>query len=382
MNDDVEARLGADLRRPTLPAAPDALRARVQAIPAHHPHARVRRRVAEQRRWAVIAAAVIVVAVAGFGALALSGGKPLASTAAPSATASPSGSPSPPPIADASFPTTVDGQPVLTISEAIAKRDGGKLGTDPVAVRGFWSNGSVGHSCAAPDAPTGELEIYCHDREWGMTELDEPIMVIDQQGYTTEGAGPWLTPWIGQEIDGIQALFSLPIINGQRFPPVPIVVVGHFDDPRAADCRPAAKELCRDRLVVDRIVVFARDAVPPPAPTPSPTPFPFADPPPAPYPVDQCAEGHPVSFTGWTTLASLGIDIASPNEIAYIVITKDPIPIGGWFDDPNDGTRYRLWGQRVCYGYERDEGAVGYTAIPGTYFREYPDGRREPTPGP
>jgi hypothetical protein len=163
---------------------------------------------------------------------------------------------------------------------------------------------------------------------------------------------------------------------------VPIVVVGHFNDPRAADCRPEAKELCRDRLVLDRVVHFEPEAVPTPARSPSPTPFAASDPPAALFPVDECAEGHPIEFSGWTTLGSLGIDRGAPDEIAYIVITKDPIPIGEWFDDPNDGTRYRLWGQRVCYSYEWEAGAIAYASIPGTQFREYPDGRNEPTAGP
>jgi hypothetical protein len=286
------------------------------------------------------------------------------------------------PGSDASLPTIVDGLGVLTVSEAIGRRDAGVLGDDPVAIRGYWSDASVGHSCAPPRGPTGELEIYCHDREWGITELNEPIEVIDRGGFVTEGVGPWLTPFVENELPGSAALFSLPIVNGQRFPPVPIVVIGHFDDPRAADCRPEATEICRDRLVIDRIVHFEPASVAPPAPTPSPTAFPFADPPSAPYAVDQCAEGHPIEFAGWSTLASLGIDIGASNEPAYIVITKEPIPIGDWYDDPNDGTRYRLWGQRVCYAHEWEEGAIGYTSMPGTQFREYPDGRHEPTVGP
>jgi hypothetical protein len=237
----------------------------------------------------------------------------------------------------------------------------------------------MAHSCAPPQEPTGDLEIYCHDREFGLTELDEHIEVIDRGGFVTEGTGPWLTPYVGQ-VAGANALFELPMINGQLFPPVPIVVVGHFDDPRAADCRAAARQLCRDRLVLDRVVAFLRDAVPTPGPTPTPTPFPVDNPPPALYDVDQCAEGNPTSFEGWKTLRSLGLDLGSPDEMSYIVITKDPMVIGDWFGD--FGPEYRLWGQRVCYSYPWEEGSIGYTAIPGTLFREYRDGHREPTPGP
>src|SRR5580765_7624874 len=108
-------------------------------------------------------------------------------------------------------------------------------------------------SCAAPDQATGELELYCNDRMFGISELDEPIVVISKHGFATEGSGPWLTPYLTGDVAGAADLFNLPTINGQRFPPVPIVVVGHFNDPRAVKCRPIARKLCRDRLVVDRI---------------------------------------------------------------------------------------------------------------------------------
>jgi hypothetical protein len=377
MIDHFETRVGLELQRLALPAASDALRSRIHEVPVLNPRVRGRRNERHHRSILIAAAAALVVAVGG-GALLLSGGNPFLPSDTPAVTTSPS----PTPLGQASLPSTVDGRPVLTISEAIAKRDSGDLGPNAVAIRGYWSDASVAHSCQAPKGQPGVLEIYCHEREFGITELDEPIEVVSEHGFTAEGSGPWLTPYVNEGVAGVNALFSLPVINGQRFPPVPIVVVGHFDDPRTADCRPEAKQLCRDRLVIDRIVVFERNAVSTPAPTPSPTLFPFADPPPAPYAVGDCTGRHPIKFAGWATLASLGLDVAKPDEIAYIVIAKDPIPIGDWFDDPNDGTRYRLWGQRVCYAYEYDPGRIGFTAIPGTLSREYQDGRREPTQGP
>jgi hypothetical protein len=160
-------------------------------------------------------------------------------------------------VAEASPPPEVDGLPVLTISQAIAKRNAGELGDRAVAVRGYWSDASVPHSCAPPPGgQTGVLELYCHDREFGMTELNEPIEVISKQGRVTEGKGPWLTPYVTGDVVGARQLFTLPAINGQRFPPVPIIVVGHVTDPRSVDCRPAAKQLWRDRLVFARIGVF------------------------------------------------------------------------------------------------------------------------------
>ena len=197
----------------------------------------------------------------------------------------------------------------------------------------------------------------------------------------TEGAGPWLTPYIPDQLPGMEALFSLPIINGQRYPPVPIVVVGHFSDPRAEDCRPIARKLCEDRLVLDRIAVFDPGVVPTPAPTPSPTPFPIADPPPAPFTVESCLEKEPAGFFGWQILSDLGIERGYPGEYAFTVVSKGPFLVRDWWNDPNDGKRYRTWGKRICFAYERDIG-VGVDVIPGTAYREYPDGHTEPTEGP
>ncbi|HET7471553.1 MAG TPA: hypothetical protein VFJ71_00375 [Candidatus Limnocylindrales bacterium] len=301
----------------------------------------------------------------------------VASDALPGPTAVPTASrPAP------SVPDAIDGHPVLTVSEAIRQHRNGTLSDPVVIVRGFWSDASVGHSCAAPDAPTGDLEIYCTDREYGITELDEPIEIIDPHGFVTQGIGPWLTPYLENKVPGLQALFSLPRVNGQRFPPVPIVVAGHFDDPRAKDCRPKARQICLDRLVVDRILAFDPALVPPPEPTPQPTPFPFDDPPPGLFDAVACTNGAPVAYAGWTTLRALKIDRGSPDEVGWFVISRDPIPIGDWFADPNDGKTYRVWGQRICFSYPWEQGGMEFDAVPGTEFREYPDGHREPTDAP
>ena len=54
--------------------------------------------------------------------------------------------------------------------------------------------------------------------------------------------------------------------------------LGHFDDPLAADCSPEARQICLDRLVVDKIAYFAPDRAVAPSlePTSSPVPTPTA----------------------------------------------------------------------------------------------------------
>jgi hypothetical protein len=280
-----------------------------------------------------------------------------------------------------SIGSVVDGTPVLSVGEVLSERALGGLRNQRVVVRGYWSDGTVVATCVPTAEKVGALEIRCADGEFGITERDEPIFAVDQSGRGMRATGPALTPYLDESLSGLRNLFVLPAINGQRFPPVPIVVTGHFDDPRAADCNPARVKLCQDRLVVDEILEFDALSVPDPAPTPSPTPFPFADPPPALFSADTCAPGQPFSFVGWTTLASFGIPKDRPDEGAYVVITRDAIPLADWSYDRKDG-RYRLWGRRMCYALERDGGAIVMTAVPGSEFREYPNGSHQPVSGP
>jgi len=165
------------------------------------------------------------------------------------------------------LPTAVDGMPVLTVSEVLAKRAAGELRNQPVALGGFWSTPPIDHSCTVPPSPPpGELELYCTDGESGITELDEWNAVFSPEGRMTPARGPHLSPYVLPAIS--LALYEHRVVDRRRASPIPIVVVGHFDDPRAALCRPAAQDLCRDRFVIDRIVAlepsFAR--LPPPSP--------------------------------------------------------------------------------------------------------------------
>ena len=373
MIDDFETRVGLGLRRLALPAAPASLRARVLEIAAVSPLAHGRRRGGRDRRWLIVVAATALVAAAGW-ALFFSGGTSLPHTT----TASPSLGTSVQP----SQAATVDGLPLMTVSEAIAKRDAGELGSHRVAIRGYWSDASFIRSCVPPTGSPGVLEMYCVDGEFGITELAEPIDTISNRGLVTLGTGPSLTPYFDNTLLGAAALFNLPTINGQRYTPVPIVVVGHFDDPRATICRPEALQLCKDRLVLDRIIQFDPLSVPSPAPTPSPTPFPFADPPPALFDAAACSGNVPYGFVGWTTLAALGINQGYPSETGFVMITRDAVPIGGWTVDPNGAGTWRIWGKRLCVSYLEEPGVITFNSLPGSMFKVWKDGHRQPYESP
>ena len=174
------------------------------------------------------------------------------------------------------FPDEIAGRHVYSVSELLAERAAGRIEGGPILLSGYWSPPFFGHSCAAPGSPTGDLEIYCHDGEFGITERNEFAMtLLDPSGRVQPASGPLITPWIPNDIGLAAQLGYRGQIHGQPFPPIPIVVRGHLDDARAADCRPAAFQLCRNRFVIDDVEVFAVDSVATPGITPTPSPFPF-----------------------------------------------------------------------------------------------------------
>ncbi len=174
-------------------------------------------------------------------------------------------------------PTVVDGLPVLSVGEVLRQRAAGGLRNQPVAVGGYWTDAVIGHSCVM--AERSELEPQCNDGEYGITEFNEPILKIGRYVEIVYRArGPWLTPYLARDLDGLDALFGLPRSNGEQHAPVPIVVIGHFDDPLAGRCRPELRDGCLDRLVVERIAYFNPGAarwasdIPTIEPTPPPAP--------------------------------------------------------------------------------------------------------------
>ncbi len=220
---------------------------------------------------------------------------------------------------------TVDGLTVLSVRDVLEARSNGGLRDQAIALGGYWSALIIPHTCVPtpPDVPTpGELEIRCNDGEFGITELNERIMTYHTGSRITLGVGPHLTPYMSDDI--AKVLFDQPLEFGPNYPPVPIVVIGHFDDPRSADCQPEALQLCRDRLVIDRIAVFDRSAVQLPPPTLGPTPFASGEEPAALLGPEDCYGDVDYSFVGWTTKAALGFDEEGQHENVYAMVTRRP----------------------------------------------------------
>jgi hypothetical protein len=273
-------------------------------------------------------------------------------------------------------PSTVGGLHIYTVSELLDARLAGTVEGGPIALRGFWTERLIGHSCSPPMKPVGELELGCYEGEWGITERDESIGELTVDSRFVPASGPHLTPFIPDDL--WSRLGQSEIINGQRPRPVPIVVVGHVDDPRAKDCQAEAAQRCADRFVVDRIVDYRPEAVPTPGVTPSPTPFPFDSPPAPPFDVADCAGDGPYSFVGWIAGKDLKLDRSVPTT-AYAAITRDVIQVGDWIDDPGgSGHQFRTMGRRICFAAEWDQGTIGFAEVPGTAYRDWDDGHHTP----
>ncbi len=397
----LETDLRTRLRALDLPDVPPTLDARLSAVVASRSNRRL-------PLLAVAAVAVVAVMLAGLALVRPFGGPNVGGVAAP-LVPPPTGS-QPPAFgasstpgqsaSDASgyaFPETVDGLRVLTVAELIDARSTRKPG-QPFALKGFWSAPGLAHSCPAPMSSsgitsTGVLELYCHDGEFGITQEDAPVVIVKHVGnmtYTEQGTkGPVLTPYVP---DAMGQQLYLPATNGQAYPPVPIVVVGHFDDPLATECRPEARQLCKDRLVVDKIALFALDAVPSPGITPVPTPY---QPAPSETPLfdpESCFAGtvgkpSTLSYAGWMDGGDLkltsGLDLSGTT--VWVAVTKDAVPLGDWFLMPGDSRESLAMGRLVCYAFGGVPGTQGVAldSLAGTFYRVYHDGSTSrPTSAP
>jgi hypothetical protein len=254
MTDDLEARIASTLKGTALPAAPAHLRMRLRNLPVAQ--AGQSRRADRRSLVFVIAAAM---AIAAIGVIGLSGGGSMAPSPSASKVPSPTSRVARPPIGE-----SIEGLVIQSVGQLLERRASGAIKGEPVALSGFWTDRTIPHSCAPPLTPLGVLELGCHDIEFGITEGNEPILTFLPTDQVLPAAGAYLNPYVSEELR--HPLFSLPVIDGQFYPPVPIVVVGHFDDPRASECPPRARQDCLDRFVIDRIVSFDPGSVPAPAP--------------------------------------------------------------------------------------------------------------------
>ena len=247
-------------------------------------------------------------------------------------------------------------------------------------------------------SPTAELELGCQDARQGIAQNDVLIGAFSEDGLWTPdpAAGvvlhPYWPPGILRDDPEAIGLFSVapPDLSA---PPKTIFVLlnGHFDDPRAAECSASASPPCIDRFVVDDVISFDDPyASTRASPDASATPFPFDSPPPPPSSMANCSQpraatgpepGDPVDFgyarEGWIPRAELPFEFLGsellPAVVYYAQVDPD-IPFGPW-QEPVTGTAddFRWWGTSVCVA---SENGIFYTWVPGSTYKLYRDGRR------
>ena len=183
---------------------------------------------ARSRPWGTL-----VPLAAALGLLAVVLGGPLLAGSPPTTT-DPSVSPSP---AASDVGETVFGLPVIDVRAAAAIRDAG-VDERAIAVRGWLA--FDGTECPAVDEGlVSPLQLGCEGQRRALLAEPDPALV-------------------GPGADPDPSVLLRPLLDWA--PDVPpgevaeLVVVGHFDDRRAALCPPDEVQTCRDRFVVDRLV--------------------------------------------------------------------------------------------------------------------------------
>jgi hypothetical protein len=372
MNEDLENRLRAVLGRANLPEAPLALRD-TRRIVGEHPQSHARLRTSTPAILVAVGLVAVIVAVY---------------QPRPNITDTAVGSSGPD---ETTSSRQVDGLEVRSVVQLMTDRSSGRATSGPHALSGFWSRTRrLDATCLPPsDGRAGVLEYRCREGEWGITQEDEVVLEFRRTGLgrtiSIRADGPYIQPWFATD-EVRRTLWTVE----QDWTPVPVVVVGHFDDPLASECRVSMRLECQDRFVIDRIVELEPELVPRPTPRPTSTSFPVNDPPPPPFAEDawngSCFEEAPKSFEGWRKLSDLGISIKAgwdPGTYVYAIVTRDVVPIGDptitgedtWHESPDyPGHKIRWWGQQVCL--TEDPWTVYTASIIGTTYIEVDDGRR------
>ena len=244
------------------------------------------------------------------------------------------------------------------------------------------------------------LELGCQDVRQGIAENDALIGGFSEEGLWTPDpdAGavihPYWPPDVLRDDPEARRLFAAaPEDPHAPRRPSLIIVNGHFDDPRAADCPADASPPCGDRFVVDDVISFEDPyaSAESQAPRASATPFPFDSPPPPPSWMTNCGQsrsatgpepGDPVDWgyarEGWIPRAELPFEFLGSEllpDVVYYAEVEPDIPLGAW-QEPVTGTAddYRWWGTSVCVMAE--ETGIFYTWVPGSTYKLYRDGRR------
>jgi hypothetical protein len=153
------------------------------------------------------------------------------------------------------MPTTVDGLPVQTVSQALAaEKSGAIVGDSLVAVKG-WYDPTFPMGCPA-ETPGPALVETCASAKLFVSETAERLVEVEGNGVSGRQtpSGPYIA---ALEPAGSYVGSLLPVSDPSSpasYDPSPVVIIGHFHDVRAAACGAAQKAACDAAFVADRLV--------------------------------------------------------------------------------------------------------------------------------
>jgi hypothetical protein len=148
---------------------------------------------------------------------------------------------------DATFPSEIDGLPVISVADTAGLLGSGKLDGRAAAVAGYGNEMPV--PCPYPGRYVGPLESWCHFT--AVTDTLSSARLCEPNGGNGTRCGmpsaTYLSPFFMPETSGdVQAWQT-----GQE--PVALVLIGHAGDPRQWPCTAATQDECANAFVVDRI---------------------------------------------------------------------------------------------------------------------------------
>ena len=268
------------------------------------------------------------------------------------------------------LPATRPGDPSSTVAQALAAQAVGSA-ADQMTISGYWSSVLTPRSCAPLSETPAPLEMYCQDGTSGITDVAEFVLTRDVSGRTTPATGTFLTPFVPEALATRYRLYDVDPSIGS-LGPFPITVRGHFNDDRASDCRPSARQLCADRLVVDEVIsldtAWDGEIAAPATRDGNPVGKLFER--------SSCAGDVPYTFEGWSTTTELKMRFQRDGQV-YGMVTRDIVLVGGdeWNDDPyGSDLKFRVWGRQICIAEQGEDGVVLYDIVPGSATVEWSDG--------
>jgi hypothetical protein len=139
------------------------------------------------------------------------------------------------------------GLPVISVSDAIAIRDGG-IDDREMAIHGWFS--PIGPMSCPYTPATSPVQAVCPDQYVVLMAEPESLVTREANGFSgREPAGPS----IQIDLDDLEVGWQPGLPDLGPAQPIEIAVVGHFDDRRSSACPADLLTGCRDRFVVDRV---------------------------------------------------------------------------------------------------------------------------------